>query len=102
MLAGPTAPSAEPERRPTSSPATAVFCACDGRGNAGGMRPAFAWPAGLVGTGCCIVTIGPAVAAKQDQTRSIGVGGVILLVVGVVLITLGGRCGTDHTAPTDK
>ena len=79
-----------------------VLCACDGRGNAGGMRPAFAWLAGLIGTGCCIVTIGLAVAAKQDETRRIGVGGVILLVVGVVLITLGGRLLRDGSHGSDR
>ena len=55
------------------------------------MRPALGWLALVAGVACCIATIALAVAAKADDTRSIGLEGVIVLVVGLGLITVGGK-----------
>ena len=55
------------------------------------VRPALGVLALVVGAVCCIATIELAVAAKADDSRSIGVDAVILLVVALALTWVGGK-----------
>jgi hypothetical protein len=65
------------------------------------MRPAVGWLALLGGVGCCIATLALAVAAK-GEARTIGLEGVIALVVGLALIRVGGRLLTDRSDGPDR
>lgn len=71
-------------------------------GNTACVRPALGALALVVGAVCCIATIALAVAAKADDSRSIGIEAVILLAVALALTWVGGKLLSQGSDDLDR